>query len=100
MSEFPQNNTNMVPASQLTFDLIAGGRLVHDGDRVLRAHVLGTGGEITATGGWRFAKAKTKTGHRDLSKNNDGCIALAMAVAGWRGDSQTDTGGGVWTIDL
>jgi phage terminase large subunit-like protein len=94
MVECPQNNVNMVPASQLTFDMISQQRLVHNGDPTLRAHVLGTGGEITATGGWRFAKAKTKTGHRDLSKQNDACIALAMAVAGWREDTQA--GGEPW----
>jgi phage terminase large subunit-like protein len=85
MNEFPQNNVNMVPASQLTFDAIANGLLVHDGDKMLRAHVLGTAGEATSTGGWRFAKVKTtKAGARDLSKKNDACIALAMALAGWR----------------
>ena len=97
MHEFPQNNTNMVPASQLTFDMIAGGRIMHDGDRMLRAHVLGTGGEATATGGWRFTKAKTRTGNRDLSKNNDACIALAMAVAGWREDNPD--GGDAWVVN-
>ncbi len=90
MEEFKQNNTSMVPASQLTFDLIADRRLVHDGDRTLRAHVLGTGGEITSTGGWGFAKAKTKTGHRDLSRNNDACIALAMAAGVWQAGSHEE----------
>ena len=96
MCEFAQNNTNMVPASQATFDMIANGELVHDGDKVLRAHVLGTGGETTATGGWRFAKAKTKSGNRDLSKQNDAAIALAEAIAGYREDNQA--GGDLWVL--
>jgi phage terminase large subunit-like protein len=106
MVEFGQKNDHMVPASQLTFDLINDRTLVHDGDRAFRSHVLGTGAELTATGGWRFVKAKTKTGNRDLSKNNDACIALAMAVAGWRAESSLPkessfaATGGVWTIDL
>jgi phage terminase large subunit-like protein len=95
MVEFSQRNESMVPASQLTFDLIANRRLIHSGDKVLRAHVLGTGGEITATGGWRFTKAKTKTGSRDQRKQNDACIALAMAAGGWRSDQHT--GGDPWS---
>lgn len=94
MSEFGQNNTNMVPASQAMFDLVAGGKLTHDGDRTLRAHVLGTGGETTSTGGWRFAKAKNRSGHRDKTKNNDACIAVLMAIAAHNGDRQA--GGEVW----
>jgi phage terminase large subunit-like protein len=86
MVEFAQNNANMVPASQLVFDMIGNNELVHDGDKTLRAHVLGTGGETTATGGWRFVKAKTRTGTRDMSKNNDACIALTMALAAWKAD--------------
>jgi phage terminase large subunit-like protein len=96
MVEFGQTNTNMVPASQLTFDMIADGLLVHDGDATLRAHVLGTGGETTATGGWRFTKAKNRTGNRDLSKNNDAMIALSMALAAWSDD--TKSGGDLWVL--
>jgi phage terminase large subunit-like protein len=88
LTEFAQNATNMVPASQTTFDLINSGGLVHNGDKVLRSHVLGTAGEITPTGGWRFVKAKTKSGNRDLSKNNDAMIALAMAIAAHHEDNQ------------
>ena len=98
---FGQKNDNMVPASQLTFDLINDRVLVHDGARDFRAHVLGTGAELTSTGGWRFVKAKTKTGARDKSKNNDACIALAMAVGVWRADtSQVPTECGVFTVSL
>ena len=88
MHEFGQNAANMVPASQLTLDLINDGKLVHDGDRAFRSQVLGTAGEVAPTGGWRFVKAKTKSGNRDLTKNNDAMIALAMALAGWREDNQ------------
>ena len=91
---FGQKNDNMVPASQLTFDLINDQVLIHDGSRDFRAHVLGTGAELTNTGGWRFVKAKTKTGARDKTKNNDACIALVMAVGVWRADSST--GGDPW----
>jgi len=94
MVEFPQNNTNMVPASQGAFDLVAHQAVVHNGDPVLRAHILGTGGEITATGGWRFTKAKTRTGHRDLTKQNDAAIAYAMVVGGYQIDMQA--GGEPW----
>ena len=87
LSEFAQNATNMVPASQLTFDLINSSGLVHDGDKMLRSHVLGTAAEVTPTGGWRFVKAKTKSGNRDLSKNNDAMIALAMAIAAYHADN-------------
>lgn len=87
--EFKQDNTHMVPASQATFDLIATQSITHDGDKAFRAHVLGTGGETTATGGWRFVKAKNRAGNRDLSKNNDACIALAMAVAAYKDQQST-----------
>lgn len=96
MVEFGQKNDNMVPASQMVFDLINDRRIMHDGDPVLRAHVLGTGGEITNTGGWRFVKAKTKSGNRDLSKNNDAMIALTMAVAAWADDQKA--GGDLWVL--
>lgn len=96
MYECPQNNANMVPASQLTFDLIGNRTIAHDGDKVFRSHVLGTAGEPTATGGWRFSKAKTRSGSRDLSKNNDACIALAMAVVAWRGEN---TGVKPWMME-
>jgi phage terminase large subunit-like protein len=88
MQECSQQAVKMVPASQLTFDLINNGQIVHDGDRDFRSQVLGTAGEVTPTGGWRFVKAKTKSGNRDLSKNNDACIALAMALIGWREDNE------------
>ena len=88
MHECPQDNSHMVPASQLTFDLINDGRLMHDGDKDFRRQVLGTAGEMTSTGGWRFAKAKTRSGSRDKTKNNDAMIALAMAVAGWQSDNE------------
>jgi len=95
MIEFSQRNESMVPASQLVFDLIANRRIIHNGDNVLRAHVLGSGGEITPTGGWRFTKARTRTGSRDQRKLNDACIALVMAVGGWRSDQYS--GGGPWS---
>ena len=94
MVEFPQNNTNMVPASQGAFDLVAHQTVVHKGDPTLRAHILGTGGEVTATGGWRFTKAKTRTGHRDKTKQNDAAIAYAMVVGGYQIDMQA--GGEPW----
>ena len=97
MQEFPQDNSHMVPASQLTFDLINEAKLMHDGDVLFRRQVLGTGGETTNTGGWRFVKAKTKSGNRDLTKNNDAMIALAMAIAGWQEDNPP--GGEPWVMN-
>lgn len=81
MFEMAQNDTEMVPASQLVFKLIGDGVIAHNGDEVLRAHVLGTAGVITRNGGWRFTKRLTKQGQRDLRKLNDACIAMTMALA-------------------
>lgn len=94
MVDFPQTNTRMVPASQAAFDMIANQTVVHNGDPDLRAHILGTGGEITATGGWRFGKVKSRTGQRDLSKQNDAAIAYAMVAGAYQNDMQTE--GELW----
>lgn len=44
MVEYPQNNSKMVPATQLLHEVIASGRLRHGGDAVARSHAARRGG--------------------------------------------------------
>lgn len=73
MVEFPQNALRMEPASDNLFQLIKDRRIVHDGNREFRAHVLNAVAAPTERGGWRISKRKS------LAKI-DACIALAMAA--------------------
>ncbi len=69
---FPQTNARMVQASSTLYDLIKEGRVVHDGDLVLRAHVLAAVAMETESG-WRVSKLKTK-------QKIDALVALVMAA--------------------
>ena len=55
MREFPLTAERMSKASITLWDLIEKGRLVHDGDPALRAHVMG--GIVKEDGrGWRIQR--------------------------------------------
>lgn len=69
---FPQSHTRMVPASNLLYDLIMEGRLVHDGDQLVTEQVLSAGIREVAQG-WRLDK-------RIRGRQIDAAIALAMAA--------------------
>ncbi len=79
---FPQSHVRMVPASNLLYDLIMEGRLVHDGDLEVSEQVLSAGIREVPQG-WRLDK-------RVRSRSIDAAIALAMMsqLAEWeRGGS-------------
>lgn len=73
MVEFPQSPERMANASENLFRLIESGELVHDGDPVLRAHVVAGATKATERG-WRLVKDPK------LSRPIDALIALAMAA--------------------
>jgi phage terminase large subunit-like protein len=72
MIEFPQRPARQVPASKRLYDTVNQGGFAHDGDPVLRSHVL-SAGSVPVGEGWRFSKAKSK-------KLIDACICLMMGV--------------------
>jgi phage terminase large subunit-like protein len=59
MIEFPMTNERTVPASSRLYEAIVGGRIVHDGDPVLAAHVA-AGATKETERGWRLSKSKPK----------------------------------------
>jgi phage terminase large subunit-like protein len=61
-----------VPASSTLLELIRDGRLVHDGDPLLRRHVLAAVAARTEKG-WRISKRRSR-------QAIDACVALAMAA--------------------
>lgn len=71
MVEFPQNNSRMSPASESLFELVQDRRILHDGDRTMRAHVLSAVVAPTDRGGWRISKRKSL-------ERIDGAMALTM----------------------
>lgn len=73
----PQNDSRMVPACALMYDLVMERRVVHDNNPELSSHVLNAGIRETARG-WRFEKRKS-------SGPIDGLIAVTMAcqLAEW-----------------
>jgi phage terminase large subunit-like protein len=83
MVEFPQSPERMANASENLYRLIETGELVHDGDPVLRSHVV-AGYTKSTERGWRLVKDPK------LSRPIDALIALAMAAlsaVGERSDS-------------
>lgn len=72
MIEVPQSPERMVPACMLTYELIVGGEIAHDGDPVLAAHVNGA---VRREGerGWSLSKGKSG-GHIDA------CISMVLAL--------------------
>jgi phage terminase large subunit-like protein len=73
MVEHPQNNSRMVPATQLLHEVIADRRLRHGGDPVARSHALAAVVAETEMG-----LRIRKTASRDRI---DSLVALAMAVS-------------------
>ena len=73
MVEFPQSASRMGPASETIYELVIEGRIVHDGDPVMRQHVLSGVTAATDRGGWRISKRKSL-------ERIDGLISLAMTV--------------------
>lgn len=72
MIEFPQRLSRQIPASKKLFDTVNEAKWAHDGDVVLRSHVI-SAGSINVGDGWRFSKSKSK-------KLIDACICLQMGV--------------------
>jgi phage terminase large subunit-like protein len=73
MVEFPQSPERMANASENLRRAIESGELVHDGDPVLRAHVM-AGVTKDTERGWRLVKDPK------LRRPIDALIALAMAA--------------------
>lgn len=73
MVEFPQSPERMANASENLYRLIEGEGLAHDGDPVLRSHVL-AGATKQTERSWRLVKDPK------LSRPIDALIALAMAA--------------------
>lgn len=93
MVEVPQMDKFMVPASALLYDLIEQQKLIHDGDQILRQHILATEAKQTSRGAWRLTKPLQPHGRRtDESQKVDSAIALAMACAAWSFDNTTSSG--------
>jgi phage terminase large subunit-like protein len=72
VTEFPQSNARMGPASERLHAAIVEKRLRHLDDPVLNSHVRAAIARDTPRG-WRIDKAKSRD-------NIDACVALAMAV--------------------
>jgi phage terminase large subunit-like protein len=72
VTEFPQSNARMGPASERLHAAIVEGRLRHPDDPALNAHVRQAIARDTPRG-WRIDKLKSRD-------NIDACVALAMAV--------------------
>jgi phage terminase large subunit-like protein len=73
MVEHPQDNSKMVPATQLFHEVIADRRLRHGGDPTARSHAL-----AAVVGETEMGIRLRKTASRDRI---DALIALAMAVS-------------------
>lgn len=71
--EFPQTDARMAPASEALYELIRAGRVVHDGNPVLRSHMLAAVPSETERG-VRISKRKSR-------QQIDGAIASAMAAS-------------------
>jgi phage terminase large subunit-like protein len=72
VTEFPQSNARMGPASERLHGAIVEGRLTHPDDPVLNSHVRAAIARDTPRG-WRIDKMKSRD-------NIDACVALCMAV--------------------
>jgi phage terminase large subunit-like protein len=77
---FPQNDTRMVPASQLAYELIVESQLVMDACPICEAQIAGAG-VVETVRGWRLHKLRSKG-------PIDAAIALVMALqlAEWEKD--------------
>jgi phage terminase large subunit-like protein len=72
MIEFPQRLSRQIPASKKLYDVVNEDGFAHDGDPVLRSHVISAGAKAHEDG-WRFAKSKSR-------KLIDACICLTMGI--------------------
>ena len=75
MVDFPRHASTLGPASTLTYDLITGLRLEHDGDPVLAEHVATARATLTERG-MMVTMAK-----RITERQSSACMALVTAVA-------------------
>lgn len=89
MVEFPQSDTQMVPATQAAYELIIKGELEHDGDPVLARHVRSGLAVQSYRGGQRITKAKS-------NRKIDGLIAMLMAIQTMRTHEAEATGMSVY----
>lgn len=72
MVEHPMTNVRMHPASASIYDMVVGGKIVHNGDPVLASHVRA--GTVKHTErGWRLAKSPD-------GSPNDALIAMTIAA--------------------
>jgi phage terminase large subunit-like protein len=72
MIEFPQNNSKMVPATRLLYELVADRRVRHGGESTAREHALSAVVRETEMG-LRLSKSRSRA-------LIDSTVALAMAV--------------------
>lgn len=72
MIEFPMTNERTVPASSRLYEAIVGGKIVHDGDPILAAHVA-AGAVKETERGWRLVKGK-------VNRAIDALIALMIGL--------------------
>lgn len=82
MIEHPMTNERMAPASARLFEAITSGRIVHDGDPTLAAHVA-AGATKDTERGWRLTKANAK-------RKIDALMAMLIALG------QADQGASVY----
>jgi phage terminase large subunit-like protein len=75
MVEVPQTNERLGPASRAFYDAVVDGRIAHDGDPTLAAHLRNVMAVPLGDHGWRLRKI-TRTSTRKI----DGAIAAVMAV--------------------
>jgi hypothetical protein len=74
MVEHPMSAERMAVASQLMYRLIDEGTIAHDGDQILRSHVL-AGGVKQTERGWRLVK------NPRAKKPIDALIAMTIALS-------------------
>jgi phage terminase large subunit-like protein len=72
MVNFPQTHSRMIPACGNAYDLIANGRVRHDGDTTFTDQVMSAAQRITDMG-WRLSKGRSK-------RKIDSCIAMVMML--------------------
>jgi phage terminase large subunit-like protein len=72
MVEFPQSANRMVPACGQAYELIVGGKVVHDGSPSFTDQVLSAAQRMTDNG-WRLSKGKSR-------RKIDAAIAMVMAL--------------------
>jgi phage terminase large subunit-like protein len=70
--DFPQSPERMYPACSNTYELIAGRRLIHNGDATLTDHVL-SAVQRKSEYGWSLSKGRSK-------RKIDAAMALVMAT--------------------